>query len=91
MNGDFHIRCVHVTMKFSNKLRSFVVLLVIMAASFPLAILLTLLSSSFWSWIENNFGIEAYGHSGPAEWCYLASFVIIAMLITGTLLYKNKI
>ena len=78
-------------MKYFNKLRRFVVLLVIMAVSFLLAILLTLFSSSFWSWIENTLGIEAYGNSGPAEWCYLASFVIIAMLFTGTLLYKNKI
>ena len=23
------------------------------------------------------FGIESIGHSGPAEWCYLASYIII--------------
>lgn len=31
-----------------------------------------------WRWIERDFGIEAIGHSGPAEWCFYLVFAILA-------------
>jgi len=45
----------------------------------PLSILITILLFPLWSWLEAPTGIEAVGHSGPAEWCYAAVFLIIAM------------
>jgi hypothetical protein len=31
-----------------------------------------------WSWFEAAAGVEAIGHSGPAEWCYLLVFAVLA-------------
>lgn len=40
----------------------------------PPAIIATLLLLPFWRWLEMTYGIESIGHSGPAEWCYLAVY-----------------
>lgn len=37
----------------------------------------TILLVPLWRWIEADFGIEAIGHSGPAEWCF---YVVLAIL-----------
>lgn len=42
-----------------------------------LAIPATLLALPLWSWIEARWGIEAVGHSGPAEWCYVAAWLVL--------------
>jgi TRAP-type C4-dicarboxylate transport system permease small subunit len=43
----------------------------------PLSFLTTILLLPFWSWLEATTGIESVGHSGPAEWCYAAVFMIM--------------
>jgi hypothetical protein len=48
--------------------------------SVPLSVLATLLLLPFWSWLESAARIEAVGHSGPAEWCYL---LVFAVLVSG--------
>lgn len=48
----------------------------------PLAIGVTLLMLPFFSWIEARFGIEAVGHSGPAEWCYASVYVTMLAVLT---------
>ena len=48
----------------------------------PLSIVATILLFPFWSWFEATTGIESVGHSGPAEWCYLAAFLILLALAT---------
>lgn len=45
---------------------------VVLAA--PLSIAATLLLIPFWSFLEAATGVEAVGHSGPAEWCYVAVY-----------------
>jgi hypothetical protein len=40
----------------------------------PLAFIATLLLLPFWRWLEMTYGIESIGHSGPAQWCYLAAY-----------------
>ncbi len=50
----------------------------------PLAFMATVLSAPFWRWIEARFGIEAYGHSGPAEWCYWLVYVVLVVACLGT-------
>lgn len=37
----------------------------------------TILLVPLWRWIEADFGVEAIGHSGPAEWCFLLVFGIL--------------
>ena len=58
-------------------LRIALTLLAIFFVSAPLSILATILLSRFWSWFESTTGIESFGHSGPAEWCYVATFLIL--------------
>lgn len=42
-----------------------------------LAFWVTFLLVPLWRWIEADFGIEAIGHSGPAEWCFYLVFAIL--------------
>lgn len=69
-------------MDLVERLRGVVIALIILIVCFPLAIVVTLFTSPFWSWIELYFEIEAYGHSGPAEWCYLVSSGVIVVICT---------
>ena len=46
----------------------------------PLSIVTTILLFPLWAWLEASSGIESVGHSGPAEWCYAAVFLV---LVTG--------
>jgi len=59
------------------RFRGIGVALLICVISAPIAVILTLALLPFWSWIEATFRIESIGHSGPAEWCYLASYFFV--------------
>lgn len=69
-------------MNFTSRLKKIAVALIILLACFPVSVIFTLLTSPLWLWFEQTFTIEAYGHSGPAEWCYLVSYGFIAALST---------
>ena len=62
--------------------------LAILLSGIPLSIGATLLMWPFWKWLERTTGLEAAGHSGPAEWCYLAIFVI--WVVTGTVVHAVR-
>ncbi len=47
----------------------------------PVAVFVTILILPLWSWIEATFGIESIGHSGPAEWCYLATYLVCVSIV----------
>ena len=49
---------------------------VVLGALF-LAFWATILLVPLWRWVEADFGIEAIGHSGPAEWCYWLVFAVL--------------
>lgn len=59
-------------------LRTSLGLLAVLAIAAPLSIMATILLFPLWSWLEAATGIEAVGHSGPAEWCYVTVFFVIA-------------
>ena len=42
-----------------------------------LAFWVTVFLVPLWRWIEADFGVEAIGHSGPAEWCFYLVFAIL--------------
>jgi hypothetical protein len=42
----------------------------------PVTFLATIALLPLWSEIERRYGIESVGHSGPADWCFWAVFVI---------------
>ena len=57
--------------------RPIVATVVLMLLGMPLAFVLTILLSPFWTWLEASTGIEAVGHSGPATWCYWLVYVLM--------------
>ncbi len=62
-------------------LKSVLYWIVILIISLPLAGILTLALVPFWRWLEANTGMEAIGHSGPAEWCYALVYGLLLVLI----------
>src|SRR5262245_9080771 len=60
----------------------FVVLGVLLACG-PAAMIVTLALLPMWRWIEATFAIESVGHSGPAEWCYLGTYVTCVAILSG--------
>jgi hypothetical protein len=50
----------------------------ILGVCLPLSFVAGIVTVPFWSWLENRFGIEAVGHSGPAEWCYWTIYGLAA-------------
>lgn len=57
----------------------------ILLASAPASIVVTVVLFPFWRWLEENFHVESVGHSGPAEWCFLA--VYLAFVALGAWLF----
>ena len=67
-------------MAIKNRFNKVGAVIIIFIACVPVAILLTIFTTSFWLWIENTFKIESIGHSGPAEWCYIAVYLILVTI-----------
>lgn len=65
-------------------------LLIIIIIAVPLSILVTIVLSPFWSWFEASTEIESLGHSGPAEWCYLVTYLLLAAIITVVYLIYQR-
>jgi hypothetical protein len=62
-------------------LRSVLIGLAVLAACVPIAAVITLALLPFWSWVEATLGIEAVGHSGPADWCFEAVYGVCVVSI----------
>ena len=65
-----------------DRLKGTLVAILLLVICFPIAVVLTIATSPLWSWVESQFRIETYGHSGPAEWCYLATYIGLVILVT---------
>ena len=57
---------------------------ILLAAGFclacvPLAFALTIALMPVWLRIEVHYGIEAVGHSGPADWCFWLVYALLVM------------
>jgi len=65
-------------------------LVLIAVLALPLTLVLTFLLSPFWNWFETFFGIESLGHSGPANWCFVAVFIIALSLGWGTWFFIGR-
>ena len=73
----------------SIKVAGLVLLFCIIAL--PAAFFITVITFPVWRWSEEISGIESFGHSGPAEWCYW--FVYIFLLVSMAFIFnklKNK-
>jgi len=64
-----------------------VVMLLALVAATPLSALLTLLMWPWWGWFEARTGIESLGHSGPADWCFVAT-LLAGWAIGGALAWR---
>ncbi|WP_031432813.1 hypothetical protein [Methylomarinum vadi] len=69
--------------RIKQPIYSALLFIVLLIALLPLAFILTLVLEPFWQWIERNHAIEAVGHSGPAEWCFLLVYAV-CVLMTGS-------
>ncbi|MBV7426615.1 MULTISPECIES: hypothetical protein [unclassified Acidovorax] len=54
----------------------------------PVAMVLTFAAFPFWSWLERTTGIESMGREGPASWCYLATWGLLALALAGPALLR---
>ncbi|SDR66931.1 hypothetical protein SAMN05444173_0249 [Opitutus sp. GAS368] len=45
--------------------------------------------AGFWGWFEAKAGIEALGHSGPADWCYGVTYAVVLLLGLAGLLPRR--
>lgn len=68
-------------------IRTFIVAMMIFMAAAPFAFVAAAVLSPLWSWIEAATGLESMGHSGPATWCYLATWGALSAL--GLLLWRT--
>lgn len=76
-------------LKFSENIKLLIVAFVLGIICIPLALIITVFSSPLFLWIEKTFSIESVGHSGPAEWCYIAVYLLL-ISVSGLILLKIK-
>ena len=69
----------------NRPVRLILTLLAIVFVCAAVSIGATIFLLPFWSWFEATTGIESVGHSGPAEWCYVAVFLVSVAIATLTL------
>ena len=75
-------------MTVTQRVRIALLWLSLLVACIPLAAVVTIFLFPFWSWVESRFAIEAVGHSGPADWCYLVVYVVWVGLL-GWILWRR--
>ena len=51
--------------------------LLICALALPAAFIITITTFPLWRWFESASGIESFGHSGPADWCYWLVYGVV--------------
>jgi hypothetical protein len=61
----------------------FLAMLAILLATMPPAFILTIALLPLWSRIEARYGIESVGHSGPADWCFELTYVVVVLIVAG--------
>lgn len=52
-----------------------------MIAAAPVALVGTILLTPLWRAVESKLRIESIGHSGPAGWCFVATYIAVALLM----------
>ena len=52
----------------------------VLVPALPIALIGTFVLTPLWSWIEARYGIESVGASGPANWCFVVTYVATAVV-----------
>lgn len=71
-------------------MKKFLAALALGAAAAPIAAIATFLLVPLWRWIEAATGIESIGHSGPANWCFVAVYVVALALGISVWMVSGK-
>ena len=50
----------------------------------------TFLLTPLWRWFEATTGIESIGHSGPADWCFVATWFVLVAAVSGIWLVLRR-
>jgi hypothetical protein len=62
----------------------------VLVLAIPTAFIATILIHPFWRWFEGVSGIESFGHSGPAEWCFWFDYIAIIVIGIAILLCNGN-
>lgn len=65
------------------RLLRFLAVLAILLAAMPPAFILTIALMPLWSRIEERYGIESVGHSGPAAWCFELTYAVVVPVVAA--------
>ncbi len=60
------------------------------AAALPLGAITTLALLPLWRTIEERYGIESVGHSGPADWCFILIYALWLSAGAGVWLVRRR-
>jgi MYXO-CTERM domain-containing protein len=58
------------------------------AAALPLSAMMTLALLPLWRVVEERYGIESVGHSGPSDWCFILVYVL--WLLAGAAVFALR-
>jgi hypothetical protein len=56
----------------------------------PVSVFVTLLLLPLWRLMEARLEVEAVGHSGPAGWCFVVSYVLVAVAGGFTWFHRRR-
>jgi hypothetical protein len=56
------------------------IVLEMVAILLPLSWTFTFMTFPFWRFLDTQTGIESFGHSGPAEWCFWLDYALMVAL-----------
>ena len=56
----------------------------------PVRLFATVLLLPLWRWIEAHVHVEAVGHSGPADWCFVATYVVLTAAAGLVWFYRTR-
>lgn len=73
-----------------NGLRTVLLGLSVLLVSAPIAVFATLVATPVWRFIERTARVEAIGHSGPNEWCYVATYAVVVAAIGVMAMWKRR-
>jgi hypothetical protein len=73
-------------------MKRILILFLLLILALPVSAIVTWVLLPLWDGLERTFGIESVGHSGPADWCYWATFcgVVLLMGTVWIIMWRRK-
>ena len=66
-------------MQLKALVRKLLLGLVVCFVALPVSYIVTVFTFPFWRWLDTATGIESFGHSGPADWCFWLVYVLLLL------------